>query len=305
MSLNKIRKISILIIYSALCNYSLELSQGEDYLVYFPIEIGNRWDYITFFGGGGMIADTTYKIITIMGDTIFNNNQYYIFNNRYSKTIDANLSGREYDEYVRVDSTEFIVYFYSVEDSIECPRYKLDASVGDTLEFGWNLRCTEESYLELFGLHVLTKFFERDDVYGISGYSLSQGFGLRSNFRSAHGGDFSDTLIGAKINGRNYGTLVSVKHQNENSITYNLKIYNYPNPFNSSTIITYELPIPGKVEISIYNILGEKLVTLFNGYRNRGNYTEKWDSIGFESGIYFIIIKMDSFNFIRKCCMIQ
>lgn len=309
LSLNKITKISILIIFLALCNYSPGLAQDEDYLEYFPMEIGNRWDYISLFGGGGTFDDSTHKIVTVTGDTIFSNNRYFILHNKYSETslahIDANLSGREYDEYARIDSTEFIVYFYSVEDSVEYPRYKLDASVGDTIEFGWNLRCTDESYLELFGFQVLTKSFKEDDVYGVSGYSLSRGFGLIISFRYAHGGDFLDHLIGARINGRNYGTLVSVKHQNVSSINYNFEIHSYPNPFSSSTIIRYELPLAGNVEISIYNILGDKLITLFNGYRNRGNYIEKWDSVGFESGIYFIVIKVGGFNFIRKCCLIR
>ena len=62
---------------------------------------------------------------------------------------------------------------------------------------------------------------------------------------------------------------------------------NYPNPFNPKTIINYELPITNYVDISIYNVLGQKVATLVNGKQQAGFYTVEWEAHGMASGVYY------------------
>lgn len=68
---------------------------------------------------------------------------------------------------------------------------------------------------------------------------------------------------------------------------------NYPNPFNAGTTIEYGLPVAGKVRLEIYNLLGQRVVTLIDGVeQSEGNYTVSWDGRTFSgipvsSGIYF------------------
>jgi hypothetical protein len=62
---------------------------------------------------------------------------------------------------------------------------------------------------------------------------------------------------------------------------------NYPNPFNPKTIINYELPIMNYVDISIYNVLGQKVATLVDRKQKAGFYTVEWDASGMASGIYY------------------
>ena len=52
---------------------------------------------------------------------------------------------------------------------------------------------------------------------------------------------------------------------------------NYPNPFNPNTSIKYELPATNQVELSIYNLLGQKIVTLVAGRQNAGIHQVEWD----------------------------
>ncbi|NIS16128.1 MAG: hypothetical protein GWN00_35175, partial [Aliifodinibius sp.] len=52
---------------------------------------------------------------------------------------------------------------------------------------------------------------------------------------------------------------------------------NYPNPFNSSTVIEYAVPYDGHVVLDVYNILGQKVVNLVDGYQRRGDHTILWD----------------------------
>lgn len=61
---------------------------------------------------------------------------------------------------------------------------------------------------------------------------------------------------------------------------------NYPNPFNPLTVISYKLPAVSDVELSIYNILGQKVATLVSERQAPGDYAVAWDASGFPSGVY-------------------
>ena len=66
---------------------------------------------------------------------------------------------------------------------------------------------------------------------------------------------------------------------------------NYPNPFNPTTIINYELPITNDVELSIYDLLGQKVATLVSEKQNAGYHQIEWDASHFSSGVYFYTIQ--------------
>ena len=62
----------------------------------------------------------------------------------------------------------------------------------------------------------------------------------------------------------------------------------YPNPFNSSMVIRYELPTSGPVDMTIYNLQGLVVKHLINDTCEAGTYRLIWDAAGFPSGIYII-----------------
>jgi len=62
----------------------------------------------------------------------------------------------------------------------------------------------------------------------------------------------------------------------------------YPNPFNPSTTISYSIPIESHINISIFNLKGQKIATLLNNFTKPGNYSISWDAHNFASGVYFI-----------------
>ncbi|MBD3232978.1 MAG: T9SS type A sorting domain-containing protein, partial [candidate division Zixibacteria bacterium] len=64
-------------------------------------------------------------------------------------------------------------------------------------------------------------------------------------------------------------------------------IGSYPNPFNASTTITFELPAAGNVNLEVYNLMGQKVATLLEEYRVAGSHKVKWDGSDYSSGIYF------------------
>ncbi len=69
-------------------------------------------------------------------------------------------------------------------------------------------------------------------------------------------------------------------------------LQNYPNPFNPSTSLRYRLPAKSHIELTIFNALGQKIVTLINAEQSSGSHEIKWDGrnsagISVNSGVYF------------------
>ncbi|MBI2661518.1 T9SS type A sorting domain-containing protein, partial [Candidatus Woesearchaeota archaeon] len=86
--------------------------------------------------------------------------------------------------------------------------------------------------------------------------------------------------------------------------------HNYPNPFNNETAINYALPTDSPVLLEIYNIKGQKVRTLHQGYMPAGSYTAKWDgrdnygnAVG--SGVYFYQLNAGSFSKANKMVMVK
>jgi hypothetical protein len=79
----------------------------------------------------------------------------------------------------------------------------------------------------------------------------------------------------------------SLVEENQSGIVKFELSQNYPNPFNPRTIINYELPITNDVELSIFNLLGQKVETLVSEKQAAGRYGVEWNAAGFASGIYY------------------
>ena len=65
-----------------------------------------------------------------------------------------------------------------------------------------------------------------------------------------------------------------------------LLLSNYPNPFNSSTVIQFYLPKQEKVKLEVYNILGERIATLRDGVEFAGWHSVRYDADQLPSGVY-------------------
>jgi len=73
----------------------------------------------------------------------------------------------------------------------------------------------------------------------------------------------------------------------------NPKINTYPNPFRNKAKLNYSLPKPSKVEISIYNVDGQKVKSIAEEYIMSGNHTLEISSEGLCNGVYFIYLKTE------------
>ncbi len=85
---------------------------------------------------------------------------------------------------------------------------------------------------------------------------------------------------------------------------------NSPNPFNPTTSISYSLPEPGYVTLSVYNVLGQNVRDLVSDYMEAGTHTVIWDGqnrLGelVASGVYFYRLKADDFERTRKMMLLK
>ena len=80
---------------------------------------------------------------------------------------------------------------------------------------------------------------------------------------------------------------------------------NFPNPFNASTTIRYELPEQSPVTIEIFDILGRKVTTLFDGIKPAGYQQITWQPEGISSGIYFYMLQAGQHSEMKKMILIK
>jgi Secretion system C-terminal sorting domain len=99
-------------------------------------------------------------------------------------------------------------------------------------------------------------------------------------------------------------TLVFVDQVNNTPLGYILD-QSYPNPFNPKTIIDWEIPKACYVTLKVYDILGNEVAELVNGYKSAGNYKTEFSINSSEknassSGVYFYRLNADGFMQTRK-----
>ena len=92
--------------------------------------------------------------------------------------------------------------------------------------------------------------------------------------------------------------------------TTGYQLYNYPNPFNPETKIALELPEPGQVKLEIYNIKGQKVITLLDCYMDSGRSETLWNGRdnnkkSVSSGIYFYKLSTKDDTIMKKMLMLK
>ena len=80
---------------------------------------------------------------------------------------------------------------------------------------------------------------------------------------------------------------------------------NFPNPFNSTTIIPYILSTGGPVTLEIFNILGQKIVDLDVGYQGAGSHTIQFKADKLPTGLYFYRLHGTALSLTKKFMIIR
>jgi glucuronoarabinoxylan endo-1,4-beta-xylanase len=102
----------------------------------------------------------------------------------------------------------------------------------------------------------------------------------------------NDTLK-TTLNGKSVTTFVSggkmfitARNSSDSPESFNL-FQNFPNPFNSSTTISFSLPSKSSVLLKVFDLMGRKMATLVNGELPAGHHSRQWNASKLSSGVYF------------------
>lgn len=96
----------------------------------------------------------------------------------------------------------------------------------------------------------------------------------------------------------------AVKPDDNVARTYELR-QNYPNPFNPSTTISYAVPKAGNVQLTVYNMLGQKVATLVNEVVTAGRHDVMFSAGNLASGVYFYRIAAQNYTATMKMMLIK
>ena len=135
------------------------------------------------------------------------------------------------------------------------------------------------------------------------GYSLvTKEFNPTGNQNDPANWNISQNIHGSP--GKDDENTVSVEY--DKTVPDNFRLFqNYPNPFNPTTTITYSLPKDVRVNLKVYNVVGEEIATLINKEMKSGTYTVNWDAMNSPSGVYFYKLSAGNFSDTKKMILLK
>jgi photosystem II stability/assembly factor-like uncharacterized protein len=101
-----------------------------------------------------------------------------------------------------------------------------------------------------------------------------------------------------------FGGISNVKKEDESPANFYL-YQNFPNPFNSLTSIKYFIPVLSYVILSVFDVLGNKIVTLENEEKPAGVYEVEFNGTNLSSGIYFYRLNSGNFSQTKKFILLK
>jgi len=110
----------------------------------------------------------------------------------------------------------------------------------------------------------------------------------------------------ADIGAYYYDQSTSIGHGNERlqPATYHL-FPNFPNPFNPTTTLSFALPRASMVELAVYNVMGQRIATLVNGWQEAGMQRVTFDGSKLASGMYFCQLSVGDYRLVQKAILLK
>lgn len=240
--------ISIIFIFSPLSAQSEQTAHD-----FFPHHVGDIWEYLNDYN----------EIIRtiIVKDSIGQDGLFYIENSQYAFWPEFILD--------TTNATVFIDNYYGYSGLSKI--YRLDAQLGESWTVAENQetkhidKITDDNYYDVMGHSTRVKtinYFEViidfSDTLSAGAQWLAEGFGIIAIIPEM-GLQYGTFIQGAKINGITYGTLTPIERHSHNESNLFMLNNNYPNPFNSSTTISFSLQNRNIVLLEILNPKGKLL----------------------------------------------
>ena len=269
--------------------------------IYFPIGIGNEYQ----FKGRNF---QEYYFGKIEKDTIYPNGMAY-----YSLPYSVFEFGN-----TRVDSNGNVFsiskpFFIGITSSPEeYMLFKADAVLDEIWPVAWDFNPVIDTgyakciYIDsgfIFGKNRLIKgVLIFDESYYYYYFWLADGIGI---VRTAYDDGSGLDINYAKIDGKIYGTLVTVENETP-TIPQEFNVsQNYPNPFNPSTTINYAVKEVGLVKIKVYDILGSEVAELVNQSKEVGYHSVEFNASNLPSGVYIYTLKVNGYSASQKMLLLK
>jgi hypothetical protein len=287
----------ILFTFILILSCDILLSQ-EEHPNYFPLAVGNKWEYI---------INPSYRdrlVMTITKDTVMDNDKkYYIF----EYNVPATNSMFNYTKYlftpldpVRMDENgDIYAYDNSIHNESLYLRFSESGCYQTYLENHW---ICLEPYRGAPDLWRSMEFIYLNNVGMVTRLDIGDCWGTIWDPCPPFFNQMN-ILVYAIIDGEKVYSIENTSEYKRyitiydvNSVTTHpeeIKLHqNYPNPFNPETRIDFEIPKTEKVKLVIYNTLGNEVKTLLNDELQVGKYSTTWngkDNMNnkVSSGIYF------------------
>ena len=291
----------LLVLFLSLFLNYYSLFAQIDTSVYYPLSKGNKWEY---FNGQGFPEYYQRNLIEVENDTTLRNGKTYSIiktttiyssqrTSKYSyQRVENNCRVYEYiDSIYRCGADENLLFDFSAPEKILWPicgylgmgkymgpLYKKQVDFGiyknlETIDF-------------FYRVNIYNKGYKIDTVWWIldidNYHRIAKGFGI-VRYRE------DCSLCAYLINGVYGGTFTNVSNSDISHPTSFKLLQAYPNPFNPSTTICYVLKDPGRIKLSVFDILGREVKLLVNGYSAAGEHTAVFTpDNSSSSGIYLV-----------------
>ncbi len=239
--------------------------------------------WTSFSGGNGIINGPTITLDAIMLYAPNNSSDWTLYIDDVSfyelaplpvQLVDFVVQNRKNNiELIWTTASEIQNYGWEIERVKQSAEWKMDNGKWNKIGFvkGAGNSNSPKEY----------SFIDKTALYGTYSYRLKQ-IDLDGSF------EYSDAV----------SVTVGSRPQ-----VYDMK--NFPNPFNPETNIRYELPNAANVNLSIYNMLGEKIVTLVNEFKEEGIYQETFDARNLPSGVYFSVLSTGGIQLTKKMLLMK
>ena len=163
-----------------------------------------------------------------------------------------------------------------------------------------------DQQIQVFGEPVAAIHYQMASTFPLT-YQLGRNFGLVHVFGEEGGNSIqTDLMYFRDADGNEFGEpiFVYVPDQPEHPGFINLHP-NYPNPFNSTTNINFELAEPAKVQLDVYDLTGRRVANLLNEQRTAGTHSVQFGAVNLASGVYIYRLQAGTIVQSRKMVMVK
>lgn len=80
---------------------------------------------------------------------------------------------------------------------------------------------------------------------------------------------------------------------------------NYPNPFNPSTVLSYNLKTDDNVKLTVFNLVGQSVRVLVDGYQTTGYYEVVFDATDLPAGIYLYKLQVGDYSSVKRMTLVK